>query len=263
MRKRYVLTALVTVVLLGLFAFSAASEAAEKAKKASQGKGIPAMDAAAKSDKYLFVFFWKNNDEQSRAMGKIFTSTIDKMKDRANRVSVRANDPIEKPFVDKFGVARAPMPLVVAVAPNGAVTKGLPLKFTGKDLEEAFASPCVEKCLKAIQDQKLVVLCVQNEQTPHAEAAMKAARAFKADERFAKATEIITLDPADKAESAMLSDLEIGSKLTDAVTVVLAPPGAPVARFTGAVTKDQIAEKVTASGACADGNCGPGGCCPK
>ena len=50
--------------------------------------------------------------------------------------------------MDKFGVSRAPMPLVLALAPNGAITKGFPIKFDEKQLREGFVSPCTAKCLK-------------------------------------------------------------------------------------------------------------------
>ncbi len=263
-RRRYVLTVLVTAVLTGLFAFAAESRAADnqKAEKASQGKGVAAMDAAAENDKYLFVFFWKTNDEKSRAMGKVFNSAIDKMKDRADRVSIHVTDSAEKTFVKKFGVSRAPMPLVVAMAPNGAITGGFPIKFDEKQLQECFVSPCTEKCLKSLQDGKLVLLCVQNEKTQFTQVAMTAAESFKADARYAKATEIVSLNPEDQAEATFLNDLKVDPLTSKAVTVVLAPPGRPIASFVGAVTKAQIVAKVKA-GPCAGGKCGPGGCSPK
>ena len=164
-------------------------------------------------------------------------------------------------MVDKFGVSRAPMPLVLALAPNGAITKGFPIKFDEKQLREGFVSPCTAKCLKCLQDRKLVLLCVQNEKTQFTQVAMTAAQSFKADARFAKATEIVTLNPEDQAEAAFLQDLKVDPRTPQAVTVLLAPPGQPVASFVGAVTKDQIVAKVQA-GPCAGGKCGPGGCCP-
>ena len=107
-----------------------------------------------------------------------------------------------------------------------------------------------------------MLLCVQNERTQFTQAAMNASVAFKADARYAKSTEIVTLNPDDQAEMALLQDLKVNPRSGQAVTVVLAPPGQPVARFVGAVTKDQIVAKVQA-GPCADGKCGPNGCCPK
>ena len=52
------------------------------------------------------------------------------------------------------------MPLVLAVAPNGAITGGFPLKLTEQDVAGAFVSPGTAGCLKAMQARKLVLLCV-------------------------------------------------------------------------------------------------------
>ncbi len=252
------------VALMLLLGVVLSTSARALAETPSQGKGMAALERAAKADKYLFVFFWKANDRQSKAMYPLFTEAMGKMTDRADAVPINLAIRTEKPIVDKFDVSRSPMPLVLAVAPNGAVTRGFPRKFDEKQLQEAFVSPCTEKCLLAMQQSKLVVLCVQNEKTQFSQAALKGARDFKADVRFAKATEILTINPTDRTEAAFLTDLKVSPKTPTAVTVVLAPPGSPVATFTGAVTKDQIVAKVSAakSGPCADGKCGPGGCGP-
>jgi len=222
--------------------------------------GLAATDAAARDGKYLFIFFWKANDEQSRSMYGVFQSAINKWAESTNSIGVQITDPNEKPVVDKFGIGRAPMPLVLALAPNGAITKGLPVKFTEQQLQEAFVSPCTARCMKALQDRKLVLLCVQNQQTQFSQAALQGAHSFKADARFAQATEVVTIDPGDRAEAPFLQALQVDPRTPTAVTVLLAPPGQPVATFAGAVTKDQIVAKVQA-GPCAGGKCGPGGCC--
>jgi hypothetical protein len=191
----------------------------------------------------------------------VFQSAMEKWSQAADSIAVQIADPNERPIVDKYGVSRAPMPLVLAIAPNGAVTKGFPIKFDEKQLREGFASPCTAKCLKALQERKLVLVCVQNDRTQLAREAMSASLAFKADARYTKATEIVVLNPEDQAEHALLGDLKVDPRTRQAVTVVLAPPGQPVASFVGAVTKDQIVAKIEA-GPCADGKCGPNGCCP-
>ena len=238
---------------------------ASRTEKPSTSRGLTAIDSASKDGKYLFIFFWKDNDKQNESMYGVFQSAMGKWTDSANSVSIPINDPKEKPIVDEFGVSRAPMPLVLALAPNGAITKGIPLKFTEEQLKEAFVSPSTAKCMKALQDKKLVLLCVQNNKTQFSQIALQGAKDFKADKRFAKSTEIISLDPADKAEKSFLTDLKIDPKTPKAVTVVLAPPGQPLATFSGPVTKDQIIAKIAAakSGPCAGGKCGPGGCGPK
>jgi hypothetical protein len=217
------------------------------------------MDAAARNNKYLFVFFWKENDKQSGTMYGVFQTAMNKWAESTDSIGIQITDPSEKPVVDKYGLSRAPMPMVLALAPNGAVTKGFPITFDENQLQQGFVSPCTATCLKCLQEQKLVLLCIQNEKTPFSQIAWSGVQEFKADARFAKATEIVVLNPDDRAETPLLRDLKVDPRTPQTVTVVLAPPGQPVASFVGAVTKDQIVAKIQA-GPCAGGQCGPGGC---
>jgi hypothetical protein len=232
---------------------------------ARTSQAVSALDTAARSGKYLLVFFWKENDQQTQTMYGVFKSATAKMAQSADAISVNTNDVREKAIVDKFGVDRAPMPLVLALAPNGAVTKGFPISFTEEQLlRDAFVSPGTAKCMKALQDRKLVLLCVQNQRTQFSQAAMQGVLGFKSDARFGNATEIVTVDPSEAGEASFLQSLEVNPRTANAVTVLLAPPGRPVAKFAGPVSKDDIVAKVTASqsACCPDGKCGPGGCCP-
>ena len=253
---------LLAALLLSPPAFGAAPA---KTPTQVQSRALAAVDAAARNNKYLFVFFWKANDQQSQKMYGVFQSTMKKWAKSVDSVGVQITDPREEPVVEKFGVSRAPMPLVVALAPNGAITKGFPVKFDESQLRQAFVSPCTARCLKALQERKLVLLCVQNRKTQFSRLAMQGVRSFKADARFAKATEIVALNPDDRSEAAFLNDLKVDPRTPTAVTFILAPPGGSIARFAGPVSKDQIVAKVSSakSGPCADGQCGPNGCAPK
>ncbi len=270
-RKKSASAVVMAIALCGLVMATASQATAQtrqpnavasRTAPATTSKGLAAIDSAARDGKYLFIFFWKTNDKQNQTMYGVFQSAMSKMSEQAEGVPINLASREEKPMVDRFGVSRAPMPLVVALAPNGAITKGFPIKFDENQLREGFVSPCTARCLKCMQDKKIVLLCIQNEKTQFTQAAMTAAQSFKADARDAKATEIITLNPEDQAEAAFLQDLKVDPRTSQAVTVILAPPGQPVASFVGAVTKDQIVAKVQA-GPCASGQCGPGGCSPK
>ena len=103
-------------------------------------------------------------------------------------------DPAEKPIVDKFGVRGAPMPLVLAIAPTGAATRAFPKQFDEAQFQQAFVSPCTAKCMRAIQDRHLILLCVQNGKTQFNQEAMQGVEAFKADPQYAKGTEVVTLE---------------------------------------------------------------------
>jgi hypothetical protein len=222
------------------------------------------MEKAAASDKYLFVFFWKDEDSATTAMRKVFETATQKVAERANAVTVNVSDRGESGIVKKFGVDRAPLPLALAIAPNGAITGGFPSEFTEAKLLDAFASPSLAKCMKALQEGKLVLLCVQNDKTTFNAEALKGVQAFKADERFANATEIVMLDPSDSAEASFLSDLKIDPQTAKAVTAFLVPPGSAIAEFEGETNKEQLLAALQSAGSCGPGGvCGPGGCGPK
>ncbi len=228
------------------------------------GTGMAAMEEAARAKKYLFAFFWKTDNEQTAAMKKVFDGAVKKAADRAQPVAIRVDDPAERGIVAKFALDRAPMPLALAIAPTGAVMGGFPQKFSEAQLLDAFGTPCTEKTMKALQDGKLVFLCVQNGSTQANEEALKGVTEFKADARYAEATEVVILDPTDSAEAAFLADLKIDRQTPEAVTAFLVPPGAVVAEFKGATSKDElIAALQKANTGCGPGGCGPGGCAPK
>jgi hypothetical protein len=238
--------------------------AASQGQTPAAGKGMAAIQQAADASRYLFVFFSKAGDEQTLAMRKVFDAAAQKVADRANGIAVDITDAAEKAIVDKFDLERAPMPLVLALAPNGAITGGFPSKFEEKQLLEAFVSPATEKCMKSLQDGKLVFLCIQNAKTKSNDAAMKGVNDFKADERFGHATTVITLDPTDKKEAAFLADLQLAPEITEATTVFLVPPGRPVAKYEGATDKQTLVDTLgKANTGCGPGGCGPGGCGPK
>jgi hypothetical protein len=228
------------------------------------GQGMAALEQAAAAKRYLFAFFWKTEDAQTSAMRSVLKDAIKEVANRADSVEVNVTLASEKAIVEKFDLDRAPMPLILAIAPNGAITGGFPTEVERQKLLDAFASPRTEKCMKHLQDNRLVFLCMQNGSTKSNDEAMKGVREFKADARFAPATEIVMLDPTDAAEASFLKDLQVDPKTESAVTIFLAPPGVPVAMYEGATNKDTIVAALQkASSSCGPGGCGPGGCPPK
>ena len=227
------------------------------------GIGSAAIRQAAEANKHLFVLVYAADDEPTGAARKTVESAAAKMTDTVQWVAVDRNVPAEKCLVDKYRLGSAPMPLVLVVAPNGAITGGLPGPQVNEEaLQNAIAGPCMQKCLKALQEGKLVFLCAQNKTTTANEAAMKGVNDFKADVRFAKFTEIVQVDPTDAAEGKFLAQLKIEPKTDEAVTAFLAPPGAIIGTYKGATDKNTLVAAITAaaSGGCGSGGCGPSGC---
>ena len=169
-------------VMLG-FGLTAAARADSPAKKSepAASRGSTALKAAAKHDKYLFIFFFQDaEDQQTRTMKAVFQKAMAKMADRADAIAIDVMDPAEKPIIEKFRARGAPMPMVLSIAPTGAPTKAFPKQFDAAELQEAFVSPCTAKCMRAIYDQRSILLCIQNDKTKENKEALAGARSSRA-----------------------------------------------------------------------------------
>jgi hypothetical protein len=262
--------AVVAVVLAGTSlaageTISATSAVPATVTAPTPANGLAALEQAAKDKKYLFIFFFKDpQEEATRAMRPVFDATLAKVADKAETYYVNLTNSSEKGIVAKYDAARAPMPLVMVVAPNGAIMAGLTIKFDEYTLLNSFNGPGAEKALKALQDRKFVVLTIQNAKTSDNDSSLKAAQEFKADKQYAQ-TEIIQIDPTVAAEAKFLGSLQIDRETKEAITVLLTPPGFRLGAFKGQTSKQALVDALKAAtapagGCCPGGKCGSGGC---
>ncbi len=256
------LSRLFLLILAAIMSLALVSSSFAQAPQPAVSKSLAILDGAAKANRYVFIFFYKQDDPQTRAMGETFNSVVKTLAQRADSIVSRVTDPAEAPIVNKFRVNQAPMPLVLVLAPNGAVTSSFPGNFTKEQLLAAFGTPSSEKLLGALQQGKLVLVCLQNGKTRWNTEAMNGVRAFKADQRYSAATEVVMLDPIAAAERPLLTKLGINAAVDDATTLLVAPPGSIIGTFKGATDKNQIITTLTNAIASCAGGCQPGQCCP-
>ena len=231
---------------------------AAKLNEATKEAGIAAIDRAAQAGKYIFLFFYRDGDEPTRTARVAFEAGMSKLVDRAMFATVNITDVREQALVAKYDVSRSPMPLVLAMAPNGVVTRNFVGQFSESQFETAFIGPGMQKALKALQDRKMLFVSVQNDATQHNSEAMQGVRDFAADPQYSTTTEIVTLDPKDPAEADFLKALKVDPQTSEAVTVFMAPPSTTVATYTGATQKIVLVEAAKKAAA----GCAKPGCCP-
>ena len=70
-----------------------ADSPAEGAAPAMTGRGAAALKAAAKDNKYLFIFFWREDTQRSREMRGVFQAAMAKMTDKAEAVEIQSRRP--------------------------------------------------------------------------------------------------------------------------------------------------------------------------
>ena len=224
---------LAVILGLGLALQTAKAEpSANDTEKAKASPGAEAMKTAAKNHKYLFIYFWRDDTPQTREMRGVFQAALAKMADKADSFEIQVGDATEKKLVERFGVSRSPTPLVLAIAPNGAITKGFVTRFDAKQLREAFVSPCTAECMKALQDRKLVLLCVEPASPQVKQVSLQqGVQEFTADEEYVKNSQVVFLDAGDAAEAGFLKDLHVDPQTPGQVTVLMAPPARSSARL--------------------------------
>jgi hypothetical protein len=220
---------------------------AQGAPAASQAQQV--LSAAAAEQKYTFLVFYKDNDSATRAMAQTVKSGVESRGDRATWTYVNVANPPDKALVDRFGVSRAPMPLTVAVAPNGAMTKLTPTSITDEQIEKSFVTPAMAHCMKSMQDGRLVLVCIQSNPQP---VIPPGVRDFANDPEFKNRTAVVPVHAGNPAEAELVRQLEADSLTKGATTVFLAPPGVLVGKFGPTVTKDQLAVALHKAGQCCD-----------
>lgn len=225
---------------------------------ANADSSISTIQQAQKENKHLYLFFYKKLDDKTQKSERIFDQATQQLGDKIKFSKVDILNPTEDSLVDRFNLKRTPMPFVIVLAPNGAITGGFH-HFTEEQLYEAITSPGAANCIKALQDQKLVLLCLQNHQTAHNEMALRGVQDFKADPNFASASEIVIIDPSDPDEKKFLNQLNINVTPAEATTLLMAPPADVVGKYYGPTSKEQIISDLKSA---TSGCCGPGGCCP-
>lgn len=199
-----------------------------------------AISAAAEQNHYVFVTFYRNDDEASRKMQAAMKPVRAKLSHRANFVSVNVDDPAQQGMVSRYGADRSPIPLTLVIAPNGAVTAGYPTEIKKTDFSGAFVSDGMASVLKVLQSQKFAAVCVQGAGTKNNRKSLATAEGLKTAPELGGAVEIVKVDPSDRSESKLMKMCQVDTDSADAQLLVLAPPGKLVGKFNSKDTKDTI-----------------------
>lgn len=208
-----------------------------------------ALSAAAQQQKYAFVMFWKQQDAATDAIFRSLDTHMADRKDRATTVAIKVTDPAHRDIVERFNVSRVPMPLVLAVAPNGAVTASYQSAPTAQQIASAFVTPASANCLKAVQDGKVAIMLIH----PREDAQLpQGVKQFLADPDFKQRASFVRLVSSDPDEMQLLKKLDLSQQEANGCAVMMAPPGVFVGKFPLSVTGQELAKKLHASGKCCD-----------
>lgn len=218
--------------------------------------GMKSFESSWKADRYVLAFFYSEMNDIVKEKRTDFETIAAGLKDKADAHFVDIKDPKQLDVVNRYKVDRAPMPLVLVAAPNGAITGGFPQNFTEDKIKKSIVGPLTAQCLKAIQDQKFVFVCIQGDDAEANNSAMRGVLDFKNELLYSLITEVVVFKGTGPSEQLMLNNLGVEEKPADPVTAFLVPPGALIGKFTGATDKDTLIAALKSR------QQGGGGCCP-
>lgn len=208
------------------------------------------LEKAGTDGKYTFLVFYKLNDAATQSVVTTLKEGLAIHHENAVGAYVNVASPADKALVDRFDVSRAPMPMTIAIAPNGAITGMFTQKLTSELIENAFVTPTMSRCMKSLQEGKLVFVSVQGSAKAPALASLKD---FQADPHFKDRLANYSMVAADAAETKFLKQMQIDpATAKGTTTVLLAPPGVLVGKFNEFATKDEIAAAIAKAGKCCD-----------
>ncbi|QDT20298.1 hypothetical protein [Gimesia chilikensis] len=234
-----------------LVSLSNVSSAQNAPRGASLSKAEASRASAAEQNKYTFIMFWKDQDTTTKSMWSTLQQNLSD-KNTASVVAVNTGDPQERKIIEQYGVSRAPMPLTLAVAPNGAVTGSYVKQINADYIQQAFVSPAKSQCMLNLQSRRMVLLCV----SPSGQAGVpKGVQNFKSIPCYKNAVEVINVSQSEPAERDFLNELRVPASQNSAV-VFMAPPGVMVGKYNSSVSSQQLIAELKKAGK----SCGVEGC---
>lgn len=215
-----------------------------------------AIEKASKDGQFLMLTFYEKSDPAFKEMSDVIKKFIKSKKNKVNFYNAKISKKPNQELADKYGVLKSHLPIVLVLAPNGAITGGFPNKVTTEKLKQCTSvSDLVLKTLKPLQEQKIVLVALQNKSTKFNAQSLKGVKDFASDPQYSKFTDVVVADPAALGSADFIKQSRLISPLTEATVVVLLPPGQIGKVLTGKLTK---ADVLGALQSCTSGGCGSG-----
>ncbi len=223
------------------------------------------LNNAKKAKKTVFLIV----TEKGLAVEKALNVTKEAIKREKNSIIITMirDDEANADLVNKFGLAGAPLPIILVIASNGVVVGGFrDIEATADALIKTIPAPKQAEVLQAINDKKAVFVIVSRKSFNDKAKAVENCKSTLT--QLKNNAIIVEIDADDQKEKNFLTQIGVNGLLNSSVVVVTNCQGQITGKFdstTDVKTLAAAATKVNRGGGCAPGACGAGakGCGPK
>ncbi|CAK9043530.1 Protein HelA [Durusdinium trenchii] len=208
------------------------------------------LEQAAKAGKFTFIVFHRDTGNATRSLYQQTQDALTTQGDRAVITTAPVDAPQVQAYVEKFGISRAPMPMTVAVAPNGALTGLYPRTVTPEQITAAIVPPTMMRCMKELQDQKLVFVCFTRTDSVDVPQGVNGVRQLP---QFKDRISLVGMRLDDPAEARFYQQMQVDpNQIAGPHAVLIAPPGVLVGQFNAQASTQEIAAAIHKAGQCCD-----------
>ena len=193
-------------------------------------------------------------DPGSQNVDQARTTVVEAAKQIKDCVTVEMDrtDKANSELVTKYGLAGAPVPLILVFAGNGAIAGGVPsVRATPAALANMIPTPKKADVLQALQAGNAVMVVASTKAMKEKPKVVENC-ALTCAQMKGKAT-TIQVDLNDAAEKRFLGELKIDTNAVAPVTLVINQQGQITGTFNGPVDVATLAQATTKKA---------GGCCP-
>ncbi len=222
----------------------------------------PVEDIAAASGKTVFVLVTEPGAAGSEEARSLVGQVMAKVPS-SQLVEVNRADAANAAFIAQYRLLAAPVPLVIVIAPNGALGGGMPTaQATTELIAKLVPTPKKAEALKALQSGKAVFVTASRKGMAEEGGVMSACAA--ACGQMAGKSAALQLDMDDPSEQVFMQELKLNPQATQPITVVINTQGQITGAFNGPVEVGSLVQAATkkAGGCCPGGATSSAGCGP-
>ncbi|MFH1230218.1 MAG: hypothetical protein V1709_01840 [Planctomycetota bacterium] len=233
-----------SIILLSLIGFLSAINfniIAEEPAPPQNMSAFQALDKCNKENKYLFAFFFKNKDNPiASKMAEVFSKAKVTYAEKASFIEISIDNAAEEKFIKQFEIDKKSKPIIIAIAPEGIITKEYPLTVTEKELEEAFATPKTLEMLKAHKDNKYFMVLFFKDKAD-ANTVVMSDVFNKAKITYSDKAVFTEINVEDKSEEKFINRFEV-NKVAKPLILAIAPGEIVTKGFIKKVKPEEIGE---------------------
>ncbi|NCO33479.1 MAG: hypothetical protein AUJ92_01885 [Armatimonadetes bacterium CG2_30_59_28] len=217
------------------------------------------LEQAEKEGKHALVHVYRGKETDIEATQTLFSKLKEspewQKKVLLYQLDVTAKK--ERAFVERYNLDYAPMPLILVFAPNGALVKHFPYTPPDeKQLQESLAGAKLAETLKALQEGKAVLLCVQSQATRHNAESLDAARQLAEEDRMKDVAAVVVADPADPQAKDIFSRFKLETEVEEATIHFIFAPARVAGKLSGPTTPDALYDALLSPFRSGGGCCG-------